>query len=189
MLAKITIAGAGGQGVMLLGKILAEASLREGRHVTWFPSYGAEVRGGAAYCMVIISDEEISSPYIERTDVLIAMNNPSLERLGNRVKKNGMVIANSSLVKKRLPLHLFFAYPFTDIAARCGNVKVANMVALGAMLSHKRIVKTESIFEIIDAFAHLTKKELVLMNKQAFSEGLRLVSRPSISRPGKRGRR
>jgi 2-oxoglutarate ferredoxin oxidoreductase subunit gamma len=82
---KIIIAGSGGQGIMLLGKVLAEAAMREKKNVTFLPAYGAEVRGGTAYCMVIISDEEIGSTYIEKADCLIAMNAPSLERFKGRV--------------------------------------------------------------------------------------------------------
>jgi 2-oxoglutarate ferredoxin oxidoreductase subunit gamma len=86
MVEKIIIAGAGGQGIMLMGRMLAEAAMREDKFVTWMPSYGAAVRGGTAYCMVTISDEEISSPYIEKADTLIVMNNPSLKKFRNRVK-------------------------------------------------------------------------------------------------------
>ena len=76
MVEKIIIAGSGGQGIMLLGKVTAQAGLRKGYHVSWFPTYGAEVRGGAAHCMVIISSDEIPSPYINKADTLIIMNEP-----------------------------------------------------------------------------------------------------------------
>jgi 2-oxoglutarate ferredoxin oxidoreductase subunit gamma len=98
MMEKIIIAGAGGQGIMLLGRVLAEAAMRENKYVTWLPSYGAEVRGGTAYCMVVISHKEIGSPYIEEADTLIIMNNPSLEKFKDRIKKQGLLILNSSLV-------------------------------------------------------------------------------------------
>ena len=95
MIYKIIIAGAGGQGVMLLGKILAEAAMREDKFVTWLPSYGAEVRGGTANCSVVISDEEIGSPIIGSADILIVLNEPSLVRFQKRVKNNGLIVVNS----------------------------------------------------------------------------------------------
>ncbi len=90
MLEKIIIAGAGGQGIMLLGKVLSEAAMRLDKYVTWLPSYGAEVRGGTAHCMVIVSDAEIGSPYVKEADTLIIMNAPSLKKFKNRIKNKGL---------------------------------------------------------------------------------------------------
>lgn len=172
---KIIIAGAGGQGVMLLGKVLAEAAMREDKYVTWLPSYGAEVRGGTAYCMVIISSAEIGSPYIDQADTTIIMNAPSLERFKDRIKSRGLLILNSSLISdvridgKR---HIL-KYPFTDMAARMGNIKVANIVALGCLMAHTGIVDKKIVFEVIHALAQRIKGILSRLIKKRWKKGWR----------------
>jgi len=175
MTEKIIIAGAGGQGVMLLGKVLARAAMREDRFVTWLPSYGAEVRGGTSHSMVIISDREIGSPYIERPDSLIIMNAPSLERFKNRIANKGLLIINSSLVSRYTDKNLHvLQYPFTDIAIKLGNIRVANMVALGCFIAQKKVVGLKSISRVISDIAPEGKKHLIEINKKALQEGARL---------------
>ncbi|MCX5714672.1 MAG: 2-oxoacid:acceptor oxidoreductase family protein [Candidatus Omnitrophica bacterium] len=176
MTERIIIAGAGGQGIMLSGKILAEAAMQEGKCVTWLPAYGPEVRGGTAYCMVIISDSQIGSPYITEADTLIILNGLSFQKFKSRVKKNGLIIANSSFelgVSQKGARSL--RYPFTDLAIKQGNVKVANMIALGSYLGYKTIIATKTIFETIRRMAPADKKELIEINRQAFMQGLRLA--------------
>ena len=175
MIEKIIISGAGGQGIMLLGKVLADAAMREKKFVTWLPSYGAEVRGGTAYCMVVISDTEIGSPFIDKADTLIIMNAPSLERFKSHISARGLLITNSSLapryVKGRLKvLH----HAFTDIALKLGNIKVANMVALGVFMSQKKIVSLDTVLKVFQDMAPQGKKELIEINAQALKEGARL---------------
>ncbi len=173
----IIIAGAGGQGIMLLGKVLAEAAMRLGRYVTWLPSYGAEVRGGTAHCMVIISDAEIGSPYVDKADTLIIMNAPSLGKFKNRIKKKGLLIVNSSLagnfkdMDKRIHI---IKHPFSDLAMGLGNIKVANMIALGVFISQKNIVDSESVSSVIRAIAPEDKKNLIEINQKALIEGMKL---------------
>lgn len=174
---KIIIAGAGGQGIMLLGKVLAEAAMLEGKHVTWIPAYGAEVRGGTAHCMVVISASEIGSPYIEEADTLIIMNEPSLEKFKGRLRKNGLLFANSSLVSviKGMDKNIkIVKHPFTELAAGLGNIKVANMIALGSLIGHKGIVDIKSVLGVIRDIAPKAKKHLVQINQKALSEGARL---------------
>ncbi len=177
MTERIIIAGAGGQGIMLLGKVLAEAAMREDKFVTWIPSYGAEVRGGTAHCMVVISDKEIGSPYIGQADTLVIMNAPSLEKFRPRLKKNGLLILNSSLARSaRTDKNIDLAsYPFTDIALGLGNIKIANMVALGSLIAKKKLVHTASIFKTIDEITPAAKKGLVEINKKALEQGVKLV--------------
>lgn len=174
---RIIIAGAGGQGIMLLGKVLAEAAMREEKYVTWLPAYGAEVRGGTSHCAVVISDAEIGSPYIEKADTLIAMNEPSLKKFKNRIKSKGLVIINSSLAGSDIELdknlHII-RHPFTDIAIRLGNIKVANMAALGCFINHKNIVDLKSVSSVIQAIAPEDKRGLIEINQKALSEGARL---------------
>lgn len=160
---------------MLLGKIIAESAMREGKFVTWIPSYGAEVRGGTAHCMVIISDKEISSPYIEKADTLIIMNRPSLDKFKTRIKKNGLLILNSSLV---MPADYRNAenvgYAFTDIAVKLGNIRIANMVALGYYISKKKIAGLKTVSQTIKGIAPADKKHLIPINLEAINQGAKL---------------
>jgi len=174
MTRRILIAGAGGQGVMLLGKVLAEGAMREGRHVSWFPAYGAEVRGGTAHCTVIISDEEIASPCINKADVLIAMNGPSLTKFKSRVKTGGMFIINSSLAQMSGIGKNHSNHPFSDIAFKLGNVKVANMAALGCYLACDKIVGLDTVLQIVEDIAPKDKKNLVSINQAALRKGFSL---------------
>lgn len=174
MTERIIIAGAGGQGIMLMGKVLAEAAMRLDKYVTWLPSYGAEVRGGAAHCMVTISDTEIGSPYIEKADTLIVMNDPSLRKFKNRIKNKGLLMMNSSLARSDKGLnkgiHLV-KHPFTGIAIKLGNIKVANMVALGSLVKETRILDASSIHAVIQAIAPEDKRDLIEINQKALVMG------------------
>ena len=176
MIERIIIAGSGGQGIMLVGRVLAEAAMRENKYVTWLPAYGAEVRGGTAHCMVIISDTDIGSPYIDKADTLIIMNNNSFHRFKNRIENNGLLIINSSLVDTGINKGKYSIrqYSFTDIAIRLGNIKVANMVALGCFVAEKNIVEAKSISKVIETLAPPDKRGLIEINKKALQEGMKL---------------
>lgn len=177
MMEKIIIAGAGGQGVMLLGKVLAEAALKENKFISWFPSYGAEVRGGTANCMVVISEEEIPSPYVQKADTLIIMNQPSLEKFKNRIVPKGLFILNSSLIEcdSGQANTQVLKGPFTEMAVKLGNIKVANMIALGVFIAKKRIVAAKTVLETIEAIAPPGKQSLIEINKNALRTGIELV--------------
>ena len=177
MTEKIIIAGAGGQGVMLLGKVLAEAAMQQSLYVTWLPSYGAEVRGGTAHCMVVVSDTQIGSPYVAVADGLIVMNEPSLHRFKTRIKGNGILVINNSLVthdEKIDSTKNIFRHPFTGIASGMGNVKVANMVALGFFITQKKIIKPQSVFKAMRLLAPQGKDYLIQINEKALTEGMKL---------------
>jgi 2-oxoglutarate ferredoxin oxidoreductase subunit gamma len=175
MLERIIIAGAGGQGIMLLGKVLALGAMKENKFVTWLPSYGAEVRGGTAYCMVVVSDKEIGSPYVDKADILIIMNKPSWERFKNRAGEKSLKIINSSLLEEQITTsRQTIKYPFTDIALKLGNIKVANMVALGCFAAHKKILSKESVLKVIEEIVPAGKKDLIEINKQALLKGMQL---------------
>lgn len=177
MTEKIIIAGSGGQGIMLAGKVLAHAAMKANKHVTWMPAYGAEVRGGTAHCMVIISDEEIGSPYISKADSLIIMNAPSLERFKGHLKNKGLSIVNSSLAKEKVnSLPYALQCPFTDTAIKLGNIKVANIVALGYFLAKRKIISQDIMLKSIEQLAPSNKKELIVINQQAFLTGYKLAS-------------
>ncbi|MFA4843129.1 MAG: 2-oxoacid:acceptor oxidoreductase family protein [Candidatus Omnitrophota bacterium] len=172
MTEKIIIAGSGGQGVMLLGKVLAEAAMRENKYVTWLPSYGAEVRGGTAYCMVVVSDKDIGSPYVDKADALIVMNNPSLVRFRARLKNKGLLIINTSLADSSVRQAL--KHPFSGLAVKIGNVKVANMIILGFYLAQRKTVSLTTVLKVIEEIAPADKKELVAINQRALNEGYKL---------------
>lgn len=175
MTQRIILAGSGGQGIMLLGRILAQSCMKENKFVTWLPCYGAEVRGGAAYCMVVISDAEIGSPYIDKADILIIMNGPSFARFKHRLRNKGLLIINSSLIKQGIErTGNALKYPFTDIAIRLGSIKVANMVALGCLIAHKPLVNFRSVSEAISDIAPHNKKHLIEINIRALKEGVSL---------------
>jgi 2-oxoglutarate ferredoxin oxidoreductase subunit gamma len=175
MTERVFIAGAGGQGVMLLGKVLATAAMKQGKSVTWLPAYGAEVRGGTANCMVIISDEEIGSPYIEEADSMIILNQPSLDKFSGILKKKGLMVLNSTLAHSdKINSAGTLQFPFTDLAVEQGNIKIANMIALGAYLAKNKVVSTGSIVETMKEMA-AGRPELLEINKKALFKGVQLA--------------
>lgn len=172
---KIICAGFGGQGIVTLGKMLAHTGMLEGRNVTYIPKYGAEMRGGTAHCMVIISDALISSPLVSIPDSAIIMNLPSLIKFESKVKTKGDLFLNSSLVKKEIERKdiKVIKIPATEIASKLGNKQVANMVILGAYLKQKKLFSKESAFIALEKV--LNKPELLSINKQAVKEGMEYV--------------
>jgi 2-oxoglutarate ferredoxin oxidoreductase subunit gamma len=177
MIERIIIAGSGGQGVMLLGKVLAQTAMLEGKQVTWFPAYGPEVRGGASHCMVTISDQEIGSPYITAADTLIILNHPSLEKFKDKIRDKGLLILNSSLAKADPQAGIqVLQFPFTDIAVKLGNIKVANMVALGCFAAAKGIIKAKNILKVFKAMAPAGNLKILEVNQRALEEGLKIKS-------------
>lgn len=176
---KIIIAGYGGQGVMLLGKIIAEAAMLEKKFVTWLPAYGAEVRGGTANCMVIVSDQEIGSPLIAEADTLIVFNQPSFGRFKNQVKAKGLILVNSSLVGDTSQAKAVIEkIPFTDTAFKLGSIKAANMVGLGAFVAKTGLVRVKTVLKVIETMVPRDKTELLRQNIAALNEGMGLVKQP-----------
>ncbi|MBM3254274.1 MAG: 2-oxoacid:ferredoxin oxidoreductase subunit gamma [Candidatus Omnitrophica bacterium] len=174
MTKSIICAGFGGQGIMFMGKLLAYSAMRSGYKVTWISSYGAEARGGAAYCTVIISDSTIASPVIENPDICIVMNNPSFEKFKDRIKKRGILILNSSLIDNELNIRKdikSIRIPMTDIAVSCGNIRVANMVGLGAFLLADEIFDLDFLFNTLEEFIPAHRKNFLDINKNALRKG------------------
>jgi 2-oxoglutarate ferredoxin oxidoreductase subunit gamma len=173
----ILISGFGGQGLLSLGKVLAGAALREGKSTTWFPSYGAEMRGGTAHCFVKISDSSIASPFIEHPDIALIFNQPSLDKFKKKLKKGSTLILNSDLIKGKFSQNGIrtVALPFNKVAIACGNIKTANVVALGVLISLKPgLFKKETLVEIIkEIFKH---KDILAQNLKALDEGEVLLS-------------
>lgn len=168
---KLVIAGFGGQGIMLIGQMIAYAGMLEGKEVTWMPSYGPEMRGGTANCSVIVSDRKISSPIITEATALAAMNLPSLTRFETIVKPGGDLFVNSSLIKSR-PSRAdvkIFNVDATEIALGLHNEKVSNMVILGAVVNQTGMVQQESIEKVMEKLFTGGKAELLPLNKKALT--------------------
>jgi 2-oxoisovalerate ferredoxin oxidoreductase beta subunit len=171
---RIKIAGFGGQGVLSLGVILATAAMKEGFHASWLPSYGPEMRGGAAHCHVILSDKEIGTPLVDFPNVLIAMNGPSLSVFESQVRTGGLIVYDSSLVKdpSRCPRKEWLGVPASEIAQQLGEPKVANLVALGALLARTSLLGRDSIHGAIDEV--VSQDSLRLLNRKALERGEQL---------------
>ncbi len=177
MLERIIISGFGGQGVMLMGRLLAYAGMLEGRNVAWMPSYGPEMRGGTANCTVLISEEQIGSPIVSHPETLIAMNQPSLDKFESSVIENGLIILNDSLIKcevKRNNVDIV-KIPADYIADKLANSKVANMVILGAYVKKTGVVKLETIYKVLEKTLTGPKQKLIDINKEALKRGAELV--------------
>lgn len=172
MIERIICAGSGGQGVMAMGKVIALSALREGRFATWLPSYGAEVRGGTAHCMVVVSDEPIASPMVDRADTLIIMNDPSLRRFREAIRNKGLLVVNASMAdcrgtSRRLKV---VAVPLNEMAAKVGRDQVANTIAIGVYLGIRKIISLATMEKAIEeVLAH--KPEMAALNKRALEEG------------------
>jgi len=173
------MAGHGGQGILFMGMLLSHAAMTEGVNVTFFPSYGAEMRGGTANCTVIISKNEIGSPVSKSPDFAIIMNRPSLGRFLPRVKVGGMVFINSSLVSEEIERDdlRVIKVPATDIADKIGNIKVANAVALGSFIKHTQIVSLDSVIDGLSTVLEGSKKNLLDVNKKALEKGAELYDK------------
>ena len=174
---EIIIAGFGGQGVMAIGKTIAEAGMKENMEVSWLPSYGPEMRGGTANCCVVLSNEPIVSPLVVNPTALIAMNKPSLTRFEPLVVPGGHVFINSSIVDvkaKRGDVTVVYV-PCLEIANDLGNLKVANMVMLGAFIGATRLLQRETIREMLSHVFTGPKAALVEVNLEALHRGAQCV--------------
>lgn len=170
---QIIMAGFGGQGVMSMGKILAEAGLKEGKNVSWLPSYGPEMRGGTANCSVIISEEPVGAPTVTEATAAIVMNRPSLDKFEKDVIPGGNLFINSSLIDKkatRTDINVYYV-PANEIANDMGSGKIANMVMLGAYLKVTNAAKEDTIMEYISEVFSGKKASVVPMNKEALKRG------------------
>jgi 2-oxoglutarate ferredoxin oxidoreductase subunit gamma len=172
MQSEVQFAGFGGQGIMLMGQIMAQAAMDQGYEVVWIPSYGPEMRGGTAYCTVVISDRPIGSPIIRNPKHLVAMNRPSLEKFAPTVQSGGTIFINSSIISidaDRDDVDVI-KVPIIEIAKELGNVKTANIVALAAFVSRSRVVDFELLRESVkDKFA--SREKLIPINMKALEEG------------------
>jgi len=173
MQTEIKFAGFGGQGILLSAKLLAYAAMKQGSFVAWVPSYGPEMRGGTAYCTVVISDKLIGSPIIKNPAHLVAMNRPSLEKFANDVKPGGIVFINSSLIQVRSDRDdiIELVVPINEIATKAGSIRAANIVALAAFNAKAKLVDPDLLKKCIkEEFA--AKAKIIPLNMTAFDEGV-----------------
>ncbi|MFH1258733.1 MAG: 2-oxoacid:acceptor oxidoreductase family protein [Elusimicrobiota bacterium] len=175
---ELIIAGHGGQGVLFAGSCLAQAVLEEGQNVTYFPAYGAEVRGGACYSMVVVSGEVISSPIVNKADILIMMNCVSWKKFSGRLKSGGVVVANSSLLSKEdllvpegVEAVKIFGIPVTDLAKKIGDERLANVVMLGACVRRLKLFRQESLEQALKVILK-NRPEWIELNIKAVEEGI-----------------
>lgn len=169
----IIITGFGGQGILFAGKILAYTALIKGKHLSWLPSYGPEMRGGTANCHVIVSDEPVGSPIIITPNVLISMNKPSLEKFENDVVAGGTIIYDSSLIDRKVERDdvKVCAVDATAIATNEAKPNMANMIMLGALLKATNIFTLEDIRAGVEKAVPPTKKDLVDYNMKLIERG------------------
>ena len=174
----LIIAGFGGQGVLMIGNLLAYATMGEGRNVSYLPIYGVEMRGGTADCTVVMSSQEIGSPLVERADAVIVMNPDSLPKYEKRVRKDGLLFINASLIKpeetSRQDVTLL-PVPFNDIALQTGNARLANMVALGAFTEKTRLVQRTSLLNAFENVLDKRYHSLIPANIKALEKGAEFI--------------
>lgn len=173
MTAKVIMAGFGGQGVVLMGTLLSYSAMVQGKHTTFFPSYGAEMRGGTANCSVIVSDDEIPSPVVSEPDCIVAMNIASLDKFESRVKPGGTIFINSSLIKRELARDDVdeVRIPANEMAEELGSAKAANMVMLGGVLKKTGAVELDSAVKSLSGVLSERAMALLDVNKKALRKG------------------
>lgn len=170
---QILIAGFGGQGVLFAGKFLAYAGLIEGKELSWLPSYGPEMRGGTANCSVILSDTKVGSPIVDKPDILVALNAPSLEKYEDAVVPGGVIFVDSSLVEKkveRTDVEVYYI-PATKIASDESLSGLANMIMMGHMIKHAEVIAYETVEKSMSKVVSAKKQNLFDMNLNAVNIG------------------
>ncbi len=174
----VIVAGFGGQGVLVIGNLLAHAAMTEGKHVTYLPVYGVEMRGGTANCTVVISSHLIGSPVVGRPHAAIVMNLPSLIKYEPLVLPDGLLFINSSLIEPKEAYRKdieISSIPVNEIAIDNGNPKLANMVALGAFNQKTKLVQMSSLFESLEKVLDERYHHLIPSNIKAIEIGAKFV--------------
>lgn len=168
------IAGFGGQGVLLAGEVLANAFMLDNKNVTWYPSYGAEMRGGTVNCEIVMNDsEDVSSVNKSDADYIIVLNQASFNKFLPKVKRGGWLISNSTLVEERKPrhdIHYVFA-PFSKLADNLGNIKMANIISLGILAKISKLTSLDILERALDIVIPAHRKNLLPMNVKALKIG------------------
>lgn len=174
----IIISGFGGQGVLFAGQLLAYAGMDAGKNVTWIPSYGPEMRGGTAHCVVTISGEPIGAPIVNNPDIAIALNQPSFDKYEKLVKTGGLLVVNSSLIASnsiRTDIDIV-QVPANAIAEEWGTAKMMNMAALGAMLAARPVLPLDIVEKALIEHLPAGKQHLVEANLQVIRHGYQVAA-------------
>jgi 2-oxoglutarate ferredoxin oxidoreductase subunit gamma len=177
---ELLIAGFGGQGVLSMGMTLAYAGMIEGKEITWMPSYGPEMRGGTANCIVIVSDQRINSPIVTTFDTVIALNQPSLDKFEHAVRPGGVLLYDSTSIIKppsRTDVQCL-GIPASDEAVKLKNTKVLNMIVLGAFLERSHVLDMPAILEALRKVLPERYHHLLPVNEQALRRGMELAGQP-----------
>jgi len=172
------ISGFGGQGTLFAGQLLAYAAMDSGKHVTWIPSYGPEMRGGKARCTVIVADEEIGSPLVRRPSAAIVLNIPSMEAFEPAIKLGGVLIVNSSLIpqkSERDDIRVIYI-PATDMAIELGNARLANVICLAALVQATGVVSLAAVKQALEDHLPERHRKLLGLNYEAMDQGAALGS-------------
>jgi len=173
---RMVFSGYGGQGVLTLGEIVATIAMKKGKHVTWMPSYGPEMRGGTANCAVIVSDKLIGSPIVQSNiDILVAMNHASVFKFVPKIRPGGLVLVNSSIVTDKITNTDadILEIDATNIAGKLGDIRVANMVMLAGFLKKTKQFAMDDITAVLEErFAGSRSKDLIPLNIQAIKAGM-----------------
>ncbi|MDZ4121793.1 MAG: 2-oxoacid:acceptor oxidoreductase family protein [Candidatus Cloacimonadaceae bacterium] len=178
MKTEIICAGFGGQGVLTIGKFIAQAGMKEGKNVSWLPSYGPEMRGGTANVSTVVSDRPIASPIVSYPDVLVALNQPSLDKFGPAVRPNGLIIMDTGMCPhgiKRDDVEMIAA-PLSKIAVEIGSMRVLNMLAIGVIIGKTGLIRYETIEDDLNSFLKAKNPDLLEQNLAAIKRGIELGS-------------
>jgi len=173
MITKTTFSGSGGQGVLMMGYIFATSIMRDGLHVTYLPSYGAEVRGGTANCTVAVSDDDIASPVASSPDFAVVLNKPSMMKYQDMIKCGGLLIINSSLINSdptREDIKTV-KVPASEIALELGNERTLNMIMLGAFVAKTKLTTTDSIMNALTEILKGKKVDIIKLNQKGLDMG------------------
>ena len=176
---EIIIAGFGGQGVLSMGMTLAYAGMVEDKEVIWMPSYGPEMRGGTANCIVVVSDDKVSSPIINKFDTTIILNQPSMDKFESAVKPGGSIVyeANNVMNPPTRDDAKVFKIPAAEEAKKLNNPRTMNMIILGAFLAVKPIIEISSILEALKKVLPKRHHHLIPLNEKALRLGMELVGK------------
>jgi len=175
----VIMAGFGGQGILLIGNMLACAGLEEGKHVTYMPAYGVEMRGGTANCTVVVSDEPIGSPIVGKPDAAIVMNLPSLKKFESWIKPEGTLLFNTSLVSPEKQTRkdiTVYPIPANDLATEMGNARLANMILIGAYVEATGVVSQESLINSLSKVISERNARFIPQNIEAIKLGARQIN-------------
>ena len=177
MTTEMICAGFGGQGVLTIGKFIAQAAMQEGKNVSWLPSYGPEMRGGTANVSTVVSTEPIASPIVSFPDVLVALNQPSIDKFAPSIRPGGLLIYNTNMCPRGCKREDItkIAVPMNDIASEIGSMIVLNMVATGVVIGKTNIIKFKTLEDNLTSFMLEKNPDLLAKNLTAIKRGIEIA--------------